>query len=178
MWTGGYRAVHHLGYRARPGRGARIGRLLIGYGAFRFTEFFRERMPAFSASPPRSPGPVVSLPICLIGVALVLAATGASPNYGLRLSPTTGIPHDTPFKVLGTSKSPSGPSGKAAHAVGREIRPRITSTFVSERETSMRTSGAMGSGPFKVEVDRDAAARPGKKPASIATPPQTTSACG
>lgn len=77
-----------------------------------------------------------------------------------------------PFKVLGVQQIAIGGSDKMklrqlwVDMLGLEI----TGNFVSERENVDEDITAMGSGPFKVEVDLMQPVDPEKKPAVHATP--------
>jgi lactoylglutathione lyase len=72
-----------------------------------------------------------------------------------------------PFKVLGIQQiAIGGPSkDRAEKALGRDVRPLVTGNYVSERENVDEDITAMGSGPFKVEVDLMQPLDPAKKPA-------------
>ncbi|MBE2258554.1 MAG: VOC family protein [Rhodobacteraceae bacterium] len=77
-----------------------------------------------------------------------------------------------PFKVLGIQQIAIGGTDKMrlrklwVDMLGLEI----TGNFVSERENVDEDIAAMGSGPFKVEVDLMQPVDPDKKPAVHATP--------
>lgn len=77
-----------------------------------------------------------------------------------------------PFKVLGIQQIAIGGQSKVklrelwVDMLGLEI----TGNFVSERENVDEDIAAIGSGPFKVEVDLMQALDPEKKPAVHATP--------
>ena len=90
--------------------------------------FSANRTTAFSGSPtPISMGQWLSLPMILIGIIamVVLAYRKSLYNYGLRFHYQTGIVMTRPFKVLGIQQiAIGGPQGKAAHVVGRHVRPR------------------------------------------------------
>ena len=77
-----------------------------------------------------------------------------------------------PFKVLGIQQiAIGGPSKEKLRTLWVEkFGLEITSTFVSERENVDEDICAMGSGPFKVEVDLMQPLDPEKKPAVHATP--------
>ena len=77
-----------------------------------------------------------------------------------------------PFKVLGIQQiANGGPSKEKLRMLWVEkFGLEITSTFVSERENVDEDICAMGSGPFKVEVDLMQPLDPEKKPAVHATP--------
>ena len=81
-----------------------------------------------------------------------------------------------PFKVLGIQQIANRRpvQGKAARC-GFMFGLEVTSTFVSERENVDEDICAMGSGPFKVEVDLMQPLDPEKKPAvHDATQPRRT----
>ena len=84
-----------------------------------------------------------------------------------------------PFKVLGIQQiAIGGPSKEKLRTLWVDMFGlEVTSTFVSERENVDGDICAMGSGPFKVEVDLMQPLDPEKKPAVHATR-STTSACG
>ena len=77
-----------------------------------------------------------------------------------------------PFKVLGIQQiAIGGPSKEKLRTLWVEkFGLEITSTFVSERENVDEDICAMGSGPFKVEVDLMQPLDPEKKPAVHTTP--------
>ncbi|TXI74006.1 MAG: VOC family protein [Dechloromonas sp.] len=77
-----------------------------------------------------------------------------------------------PFKVLGIQQiAIGGPSKDKLRALWVDMFGlEVTSTFVSERENVDEDICAMGSGPFKVEVDLMQPLDPEKKPAVHATP--------
>ena len=77
-----------------------------------------------------------------------------------------------PFKVLGIQQiAIGGPSKEKLRTLwGDMFGLEVTSTFVSERENVDEDICAMGSGPFKVEVDLMQPLDPEKKPAVHATP--------
>ena len=77
-----------------------------------------------------------------------------------------------PFKVLGIQQiAIGGPSKKKLRALWVDMFGLdITGAFVSERENVDEDICAIGSGPFKVEVDLMQPLDPEKKPAVHATP--------
>ena len=77
-----------------------------------------------------------------------------------------------PFKVLGLQQIAIGGTDKQQlHALWVDMLGlEMTSTFKSERENVDEDICAMGSGPFKVEVDLMQPLDPDKKPAVHATP--------
>ena len=77
-----------------------------------------------------------------------------------------------PFKVLGIQQiAIGGPSKEKLRTLWVDMFGlEVTSTVVSERETVDEDICAMGSGPFKVEVDLMQPLDPEKKPAVHATP--------
>jgi len=77
-----------------------------------------------------------------------------------------------PFKVLGIQQiAIGGPSKDQLKKLWVDMLGlEITGTFVSERENVDEDICAMGSGPFKVEVDLMQPVDPEKKPAVHATP--------
>jgi lactoylglutathione lyase len=77
-----------------------------------------------------------------------------------------------PFKVLGIQQiAIGGPSKEKLLTLWVDMFGlEVTSTFVSERENVDEDICAMGSGPFKVEVDLMQPLDPEKKPAVHATP--------
>ena len=77
-----------------------------------------------------------------------------------------------PFKVLGIQQiAIGGPSKEKLRTLWVDMFGlEVTSTFVSERENVDEDICAMGSGPFKVEVDLMQPLDPEKKPAVHATP--------
>ncbi|MCP5018133.1 MAG: VOC family protein [Ketobacter sp.] len=77
-----------------------------------------------------------------------------------------------PFKVLGIQQiAIGGPSKDQLKKLWVDMLGlEITGTFVSERENVDEDICAMGSGPFKVEVDLMQPVDPDKKPAVHATP--------
>ena len=76
-----------------------------------------------------------------------------------------------PFKVLGIQQiAIGGPSKEKLRTLWADMFGlEVTSTFVSERENVDEDICAMGSGPFKVEVDLMQPLDPEKKPAVHAT---------
>ena len=77
-----------------------------------------------------------------------------------------------PFKVLGIQQiAIGGPSKEKLRTLWVDMFGlEVTSTFVSERENVDEDICAMGSGPFKVEVDLMQPLDPEKKPAVHTTP--------
>ena len=77
-----------------------------------------------------------------------------------------------PFKVLGIQQiAIGGPSKDKLRTLWVDMFGlEVPSTFVSERENVDEDICAMGSGPFKVEVDLMQPLDPEKKPAVHATP--------
>ena len=77
-----------------------------------------------------------------------------------------------PFKVLGIQQiAIGGPSKERLKKLWVDMFGlEITGNFVSERENVDEDIAAMGSGPFKVEVDLMQPLDPEKKPAVHATP--------
>jgi lactoylglutathione lyase len=77
-----------------------------------------------------------------------------------------------PFKVLGIQQiAIGGPSKEKLRTLWVDMFGlEVTSTFVSERENVDEDICAMGSGPFKVEVDLMQPLDPDKKPAVHTTP--------
>ncbi|HEX9195643.1 MAG TPA: VOC family protein [Azonexus sp.] len=77
-----------------------------------------------------------------------------------------------PFKVLGIQQiAIGGPSKDKLRTLWVDMFGlKVTSTFVSERENVDEDICAMGSGPFKVEVDLMQPLDPEKKPAVHTTP--------
>ncbi len=77
-----------------------------------------------------------------------------------------------PFKVLGVQQiAIGGPSKEKLKTLWVDMLGLdITGTFVSERENVDEDICAIGSGPFKVEVDLMEPVDPEKKPAVHATP--------
>ncbi len=77
-----------------------------------------------------------------------------------------------PFKVLGIQQiAIGGPSKEKLRTLWVDMFGlEVISTFVSERENVDEDICAMGSGPFKVEVDLMQPLDPEKKPAVHATP--------
>ena len=77
-----------------------------------------------------------------------------------------------PFKVLGIQQiAIGGPSKEKLRTLWVDMFGlEVTGTFVSERENVDEDICAMGSGPFKVEVDLMQPLDPEKKPAVHATP--------
>ena len=77
-----------------------------------------------------------------------------------------------PFKVLGIQQiAIGGPSKEKLRTLWVDMFGlAVTSTFVSERENVDEDICAMGSGPFKVEVDLMQPLDPEKKPAVHTTP--------
>ena len=77
-----------------------------------------------------------------------------------------------PFKVLGIQQiAIGGPSKEKLRTLWVDLFGlAVTGTFVSERENVDEDICAMGSGPFKVEVDLMQPLDPEKKPAVHATP--------
>ncbi|MGB4466918.1 MAG: VOC family protein [Azovibrio sp.] len=77
-----------------------------------------------------------------------------------------------PFKVLGIQQiAIGGPSKEKLKTLWvDQLGLEITGTFQSERENVDEDICAMGSGPFKVEVDLMQPMDPEKKPAVHATP--------
>ena len=78
----------------------------------------------------------------------------------------------SPFKVLGIQQiAIGGPSKEKLKTLWVEkLGLSITGNFVSERENVDEDICAMGTGPFKVEVDLMQPLDPEKKPAVHATP--------
>jgi len=79
----------------------------------------------------------------------------------------TPHPNTRPFKVLGIQQiAIGGPSKKRLRKLWVEMFGlAVTGNFVSERENVDEDITAMGSGPFKVEVDLMQPLDPTKKPA-------------
>ncbi len=79
---------------------------------------------------------------------------------------------ERPFKVLGIQQvAIGGPSKERLRALWVDkFGLAVTGTFRSERENVDEDICAMGSGPFKVEVDLMQPLDPEKKPAVHATP--------
>ena len=77
-----------------------------------------------------------------------------------------------PFKVLGVQQIAIGGADKARlHALWVDLFGlEVTGHFRSERENVDEDICAMGSGPFKVEVDLMQPLDPGRKPAVQTTP--------
>ena len=77
-----------------------------------------------------------------------------------------------PFKVLGIQQiAIGGPSKEKLNTLWVDMFGlEVTSSFVSERENVDEDICAMGSGPFKVEVDLMQPLDPEKKPAVHTTP--------
>jgi lactoylglutathione lyase len=77
-----------------------------------------------------------------------------------------------PFKVLGIQQiAIGGPSKEKLRTLWVDMFGlEVTGNFVSERENVDEDICAMGSGPFKVEVDLMQPLDPDKKPAVHATP--------
>ena len=77
-----------------------------------------------------------------------------------------------PFKILGIQQiAIGGPSKKKLKTLWVDMLGlEVTGNFVSERENVDEDICAMGSGPFKVEVDLMQPLDPEKKPAVHATP--------
>ena len=77
-----------------------------------------------------------------------------------------------PFKVLGIQQiAIGGPSKQRLRTLWVEMLGlEVTGNFVSERENVDEDICAMGSGPFKVEVDLMQPLDPDKKPAVHTTP--------
>ena len=77
-----------------------------------------------------------------------------------------------PFKVLGIQQiAIGGPSKEKLRTLWVDMFGlEVTGTFVSERENVDEDICAMGSGPFKVEVDLMQPVDPDKKPAVHTTP--------
>ena len=77
-----------------------------------------------------------------------------------------------PFKILGIQQiAIGGPDKQRLKSLWVDIFGlQVKSTFVSERENVDEDICAMGSGPFKVEVDLMQPLDPEKKPAVHATP--------
>jgi lactoylglutathione lyase len=77
-----------------------------------------------------------------------------------------------PFQVLGIQQiAIGGPSKEKLRTLWVDMLGlEVTSTFVSERENVDEDICAMGSGPFKVEVDLMQPLDPEKKPAVHTTP--------
>ncbi len=77
-----------------------------------------------------------------------------------------------PFKVLGIQQiAIGGPSKEKLRTLWVDMFGlEVTGTFVSERENVDEDICAMGSGPFKVEVDLMQPLDPEKKPAVHTTP--------
>ena len=77
-----------------------------------------------------------------------------------------------PFKVLGVQQiAIGGPDKQRLRRLWVDMFGlEVTSTFVSERENVDEDICAIGSGPFKVEVDLMQPLDPDKKPAVHATP--------
>ena len=77
-----------------------------------------------------------------------------------------------PFKVLGIQQiAIGGPSKEKLRTLWVDMFGlEVTGNFVSERENVDEDICAMGSGPFKVEVDLMQPVDPEKKPAVHATP--------
>ena len=77
-----------------------------------------------------------------------------------------------PFRILGIQQiAIGGPSKERLKALWvDQLGLEVTGTFVSERENVDEDICAMGSGPFKVEVDLMQPLDPEKKPAVHATP--------
>ena len=80
--------------------------------------------------------------------------------------------HPRPFKVLGIQQiAIGGPSKDALRRLWVDMFGlTVTGNFVSEKENVDEDITAMGSGPFKVEVDLMQPLDPEKKPAVHATP--------
>ena len=77
-----------------------------------------------------------------------------------------------PFKILGIQQiAIGGPSKEKLKTLWVDMLGlEVTGNFVSERETVDEDICAMGSGPFKVEVDLMQPLDPDKKPAVHTTP--------
>ena len=87
------------------------------------------------------------------------------------MSQTTN-PQARPFRVLGIQQiAIGGPSKARLRTLWVDtLGLRVTGNFVSERENVDEDICAMGTGPFKVEVDLMQPLDPEKKPAVHATP--------
>jgi lactoylglutathione lyase len=100
-----------------------------------------------------------------------LPPEGADPAWGGAAAPDQ-MTRERPFKVLGIQQIAIGGLDKQrlqklwVDMLGLEV----TGTFKSERENVDEDICAMGSGPFKVEVDLMQPMDPDKKPAVHATP--------
>ena len=81
-------------------------------------------------------------------------------------------PADRPFSVLGVQQiAIGGPDKRALRRLWVELFGlEVTGTFQSERENVDEDICAIGSGPFKVEVDLMQPLDPDKKPAVHTTP--------
>ena len=81
-------------------------------------------------------------------------------------------PHQRPFKVLGIQQIAIGaPSKDRLRTLWVDMLGlEVTGSFVSERENVMEDICAIGSGPFKVEVDLMQPLDIDKKPAVHTTP--------
>ena len=77
-----------------------------------------------------------------------------------------------PFKILGIQQiAIGGPSKERLKTLWVDMLGlEVTGNFVSERENVDEDIGALGSGPFKVEVDLMQPLDPEKKPAVHTTP--------
>ncbi|MCV2217418.1 VOC family protein [Thauera sp. Sel9] len=82
------------------------------------------------------------------------------------------MPSPRPFKILGIQQiAIGGPSKEKLKTLWVDMLGlEVTGNFVSERENVDEDICAMGSGPFKVEVDLMQPLDPEKKPAVHATP--------
>jgi len=80
--------------------------------------------------------------------------------------------NNRPFKVLGIQQIAIGgvDKGRLQHLWVDMLGLEITGTFTSERENVDEDICAIGTGPFKVEVDLMQPLDPEKKPAVHATP--------
>ena len=106
-----------------------------------------------------------------------MMSSSSGPNHGANAPAEGGVAsavpgHPRPFKVLGIQQiAIGGPDKTRLQKLWVDMFGLdITGTFKSERENVDEDICAMGTGPFKVEVDLMQPLDPEKKPAVHATP--------